>query len=216
MSSPARLRSRMGAVAFALAGVLFVIYEVAAPRVADQTTLESAQSWASTGWSLAHLAAIIGLVLIPLGYSALRDHLADTRNEATAAKATTIGYIGSALTISYYGAETYGLAAIGRRAVADGDATLTEVGNAFRYDATAMTVFALGLTLIAVAAVLAAVAVWRSGTLDRWSGVPLAALLVTMLPQFFLPQIGRIAWGAMVAAATFWLAAQLWNNTTRH
>ncbi len=158
----------MGAFAFALAGILFVIYEAAAPRL-DQTTLEGAESWTSAGWSVAHIAAIVGLILIPLGYGALRGYLEGTRNEKTAFMAATIGYIGSALTISYYGAEVYGLKAIGQRAVEDGDATMTEVGNAFRYDPTAMSVFAIGLALIAVAAVLAAVAVWRSGTLNKWS-----------------------------------------------
>nr|BFF23743.1 hypothetical protein GCM10025732_17080 [Glycomyces mayteni] len=156
-------RARMGAFAFALAGVLFVVYEAVAPR-ADQTTLEGAASWASAGWSIAHVSAIVGLILIPLGYGALRGFLEGTKNEKTAFLAATIGYIGSGLTISYYGAEVYGLKAIGERAVADGDATLTEVGDAFRYDATAMTVFAIGLALIAVAGVLAAVAVWRSGS----------------------------------------------------
>lgn len=85
--------------------------------------------------------------------------------------AAHIGYIGSGLTISYYGAEVYGLKAIGQRAVADSDASLTDVGNDFRLDPTAMTVFAIGLALLAIAAVL-------------------AALLVTMLPQYFLPHAG--------------------------
>jgi hypothetical protein len=205
----------MGAFAFALAGILFVIYEAAAPRV-DQTTLEGAESWTSAGWALAHIAAIVGLILIPLGYGALRGHLEGTRNEKTAFMAATLGYIGSALTISYYGAEVYGLKAIGQRAVEDGDATMTEVGEAFRYDPTAMTVFAIGLALVAIAAVLAAVAVWGSGTLNKWSGVPLAALLVTMIPQYFLPHAGRIAWGALVTVAALWLAAEMWKASSRN
>lgn len=203
-------RARLGAVAFALTGILFVVYEAAAPR-RDQTTLAGAESWTTAGWALAHLAAIVGLILIPLGYGAIRGHLEGTRNEKTAFKAAAIGYVGSALTISYYGAETYGLKAIGQRAVEDGDPSMTEVGNAFRQDPTAMAVFAIGLALIAIAAVIAAVAVWRSGTLQRWSGVPLAALLVTMLPQYFLPHAGRIVWGALVAVAALWLAAELWK-----
>ncbi|MEU6246007.1 hypothetical protein [Glycomyces sp. NPDC047010] len=207
-------RARMGALAFALAGILFVLYEVAAPRE-DQTTLEGAASWASAGWSIAHVSAIVGLILIPLGYGALRGLLEGTRNERTAFLAATIGYIGSGLTISYYGAEVYGLKAIGERAVADGDASLTEVGDAFRMDSTAMTVFAIGLALIAVAGVLAAVAVWRSGVLSKWSGVPFAVLMVTFLPQFFLPQPGRIVWGALVTVAALWLAAELWRASSK-
>ncbi|MFD3704466.1 hypothetical protein ACFWUP_15095 [Nocardia sp. NPDC058658] len=207
-------RVRLGALAFAFAGILFLIYEVAAPRVTDQTSLEAAESWASAGWAVAHLAAIIGLILIPLGYGALRRYLEGTRTGNIAALAATIGYIGSALTISYYGAEVYGLKAIGQRAVTDDDASLTEVGNAFRNDSTAVSAFLIGLALIAVAAVLAAMAVWRSGTLNRWSGVPLAALLVAMLPQFFLPHAGRIVWGGLLAAAALWLAEQMWRAPT--
>ena len=97
------------------------------------------------------------------------------------------------------------------RALADGDASLTDVGNDFRLDPTAMTVFAIGLLLVAIAAVLAAIAVWRSGSLPRWSAVPLAALLVTMLPQYFLPQALRIVWGVLVAGAALWLASALWR-----
>lgn len=203
-------RTQMGAVAFAVAGILFAVYEAAAPRT-DETTLDGAASWASAGWSIAHISAIVGLILIPLGYGAIRGFLDGTPQERTAFLAATIGYIGSGLTISYYGAEVYGLRAIGERAVADGDASLTDVGNDFRLDPTAMTVFAIGLLLIAVAAVLAAIAVWRSSALPRWSAVPLAALLVTMLPQYFLPHAARIAWGVLVAVAALWLAAALWR-----
>jgi len=205
--SPDR-RTQMGAVAFAIAGILFAVYEVVAPR-ADETTLDGAAAWASAGWSIAHISAIVGLILIPLGYGAIRHFLDGTPQERTAYLAAVIGYIGSGLTISYYGAEVYGLKAIGERAVADGDPSLTDVGNDFRLDPTAMTVFVIGLLLIAVAAVLVAIAVWRSGSLPRWSAVPLAALLVTMLPQYFLPHAGRIVWGVLVAVAALWLATAL-------
>jgi hypothetical protein len=200
----------MGAVAFAIAGILFAVYEAVAPR-ADETTLDGAASWASVGWSVAHISAIVGLILIPLGYGAIRGFLDGTPQERTAHLAAVVGYIGSGLTISYYGAETYGLKAIGERAVADGDPSLTDVGNDFRLDPTAMTVFAIGLLLVAVAAVLASIAVWRSGSLPRWSAVPFAALLVIMLPQFFFPQAGRIVWGVLVAVSALWLAAALWR-----
>ena len=203
-------RTQMGAVAFAIAGVLFAVYEVVAPR-ADETTLDGAAAWASAGWAIAHISAIVGLILIPLGYGAIRGFLDGTPQERTAHLAAVIGYIGSGLTISYYGAEVYGLKAIGERAVAAGDPSLTDVGNDFRLDPSAMTIFAIGLLLIAVAAVLASIAVWRSGTLPRWSAVPLAALLVTMLPQYFLPHAWRIVWGVLVAIAALWLAAALWR-----
>jgi Protein of unknown function (DUF2568) len=47
--------------------------------------------------------------------------------------------------------------------------------------------------LLVVAAILVSVAVWHSGTLNRWSAVPLAAGLVLYIPQFSVPQALRIA-----------------------
>ncbi|WP_051392894.1 hypothetical protein [Glycomyces arizonensis] len=205
-------RTRFGAIGIALAGVLFVLYEAVAPR-ADQTTLEGAESWTSAGWSFAHIAAIVGLILIPMTWSALRGHLEGAgKAERTAFLATAVGAVGSGLTISYYGAEVYGLKAIGGLAVAEGDAALTSVGEDFRMDPTAVTVFAIGLALIAVAAVLAAVAVWRSGTMQRWSAVPMAAAMVLYLPQFYVPHPVRIAWGVLVAVSALWIALELWRT----
>ncbi|HLU27929.1 MAG TPA: hypothetical protein VKZ65_05790 [Glycomyces sp.] len=212
-----RTRTRLGAAGIALAGALFLLYEALAPR-ADETTLEGAAAWASTGWSLAHIAAILGLVLIPMTWSALRTHLetaGDGGSERTAFLAAATGYLGSGLAISYYGAETYGLRAIGERAMADGDASLTGIGEDFRMDPTAVTVFAIGLALIALAAVLAAIAVWRSGTMHRWSAIPLAAMMVLYLPQFFAPHPLRIAWGAAVTAGSLWIAWELWRAARR-
>ncbi|GAB3649608.1 hypothetical protein [Glycomyces tarimensis] len=210
-------RIRLGALGMAVAGILFVLYEAVAPRT-DQTTLEGAESWASAGWAFSHIAAIVGLILIPMTWGALRMHLdgiGAAKPERTAFLAGALGVIGSGLTISYYGAEVYGLKAIGARAVADGDASLTEVGEAFRMDPTAATVFVIGLGLIAVAAVLAAVAVWRSGTMHRWSAVPMAVAMVLYLPQFFVPQPARIAWGALVAVSALWIAVELWRAAAK-
>lgn len=206
-------RTRLGAIAIALAGVLFVLYEALAPRV-DQTTLEGAASWASAGWAVAHIAAIIGLILIPMAWSALRNHLdaaGGGKPERTAFLAALLGYAGSGLTISYYGAETYGLKAIGEHATAVGDASLTSIGEDFRMDPTAATIFVVGLALIAAAATLAAIAVWRSGTMHRWSAVPMAVAMALYLPQFFVPHPLRIAWGAAVTAGALWIARELWR-----
>lgn len=206
-------RTRLGAVGIALAGVLFALYETLAPR-ADQTTIEGAASWTSNGWAFAHIAAIAGLVLIPMAWSALRGHLegtGDGRTERTAFLAASLGSVGSGLAISYYGAEAYGLKAIGAHAVAEGDASLTAVGESFRMDPTALAVFAAGLALIATAAVLAAIAVRRSETLHRWSATPMAAMMVLYLPHFFAPHPLRIAWGAAVAVSALWTAVELWR-----
>ncbi len=153
--------------------------------------------------------------MIPLGWAALRNHLADSRTEQLAYVAATLGYIGSALSISYYGAEVYGLRAIGARALADGDASLTQIGADFRMSPIAATVFATGLTFIAIAAILAAAAIWRSGTLQRWSGVPLAAAMVLYLPHFWLSHAERIGWGVLATIGAMWIAVELGRTASR-
>ncbi|MFI6481598.1 hypothetical protein ACIBH1_26965 [Nonomuraea sp. NPDC050663] len=208
--NPQASRIRTGAIGMALAGILFTVYETAAPRE-DETTLDGAAAWASAGWTVGHLAAIVGLILIPLTWGSLRGFVEDTPLEKPALLAAITGSIGSALSISYYGAEVYGLKAIGERAVAVGDASLTEAGDAFRTDATAVTVFAIGLALIALAAILAASIVWRSGTMNRWSAVPMAVAMITYLPHFYLPQPARIVWGALVTASALWIAVEMWR-----
>lgn len=165
--------------------------------------------------TVGHVGAIIGLILIPLGWAALRNHLADSRTEQLAYVAATLGYIGSALSISYYGAEVYGLRAIGARALADGDASLTQIGADFRMSPIAATVFATGLTFIAIAAILAAAAIWRSGTLQRWSGVPLAAAMVLYLPHFWLSHAERIGWGVLATIGAMWIAVELGRTASR-
>ncbi|MGY4102927.1 hypothetical protein ACW2Q0_25710 [Nocardia sp. R16R-3T] len=120
-----------------------------------------------------------------------------------------------ALSISYYGAEAYGLRAIGARAVADSDASLTQIGTDFRMGPIAATVFAIGLVFIAVAAILAAVAIWRSGRLQCWSGVPLAAAMVPYLPHFWLSHAQRIGWGVLVTVGAVWIAVELWRAAAR-
>ncbi len=69
--------------------------------------------------------------------------------------------------------------------------------------------FVVGLGLLAIGAVLAAIAVWRSGTLSRWSGLPFALGFVLYLPQFFGTQPIRVAHGLLVALGCIWVAVSL-------
>ena len=74
-----------------------------------------------------------------------------------------------------------------------------------------MTIFGVGLVLLAVGAVLVAVAVWRSGVLPRWSGIGYAVGFGLFLPQFFGPaprsgsaMVRSPPTGAIILAAALW------------
>jgi hypothetical protein len=83
--------------------------------------------------------------------------------------------------------------------------------KAVRYQPLAITIFGVGLILIAVAAIVAGVAVWRSGALPRWSAVVFAVGFALYLPQFFGPAAVRVGHGVLVAIGSLWLAAALWR-----
>jgi len=75
--------------------------------------------------------------------------------------------------------------------------------------------FLAGLILLAVGAILAALAVWRSRRLPKWSGVPFAVAFALYIPQFFGSQPIRIGHGLLVAAGCMWLAVAMWRAQRR-
>src|SRR5258708_17773380 len=78
----------------------------------------------------------------------------------------------------------FGLRALGQEALRQHSPALLSLVDTVRLGPGAI-VFVVGLLLLAVGAILVAIAVWRSGTLSRWSGIPFALGFVLYLPQFF-------------------------------
>lgn len=183
-------------LALIVSGILFLLYPAVRPWH-DESTLDGAvRSMGSNAWVAAHFFAMLGFILVPIGLLALRS-------KAPA----IIFWIGAGLVLPYYGAEDFGLHAIAR---AGGD-VLKQV-EAVRYQPLAITIFGVGLLLIAVAAGWTAVVVWRDGDLPRFSGVVFGLAFALFLPQFYTPAPVRIAHGALVLLGCVWLAAALWRN----
>ncbi len=77
-------------------------------------------------------------------------------------------WVGIGLTVPYYGAEVFGLHAVGQRAIAQNDPALVKpLIHAIRWEAGIWFII-IGLLLLAVGAIILATAVWRSGSLNRW------------------------------------------------
>jgi hypothetical protein len=204
---------RAGAAALAVAGVLFLAYPALRPWHDESTTAGATASMSSTAWVAAHFFAMLGFILMPLGLLALRAAIATTKAEPLALAAAVLAWIGSGLVLPYYGAEDFGLHAI---AGPDGPrAGLLNLVHAVRYQPLAVTIFAAGLLLLAAAAILAAIAVWRSQVLPRTSAILFAAGIALFLPQFFGPAAVRIAHGILLAAGSIILAAALWASAGR-
>jgi hypothetical protein len=200
-------RIRAGALALASAGALFLAYPAVRPWHDENTTAGATASMSSGAWVAAHFFAMVGFILLPLGLLAVRTALAATRAEPMALLATVLGWIGVGLTLPYYGAEDFGLHAIAGPHGAGAD--LLALVEAVRYQPLAITIFGIGLVLIAVSAILTAIAVWRSGALPRASGVLFAVGFTLYLPQFFGPAAVRIGHGVLVAVGCLVLAGAL-------
>lgn len=184
------------ALPFAAAGVLFVLYPALRPW-ADQAPAGMAEAFAAPGWPLAHLSAVAGFVMVGFGLLAVRD-----RFPGRAARAALgLWAVGAAMTIAYYGAETFALSAL------SGQADLPALADAVRMGPVQVAVFGVGLIALAAAAVVL-VAVLRA------PAVPFALGMVLFLPQFFAAPPVRVAHGVLLGAGCLLLAAQAWASAT--
>ena len=211
--STSAIRIRAGAVALAAAGPLFLAYPALRPWHDEATVAGATTSMSSAAWVVAHFFGMLAFILVPLGLLALRSALAATRAEPLALTAAVVAWIGSGLVLPYYGAEDFGLHAIAGSAGARAD--LLSLVHAVRYQPLAMTIFGTGLVLLAAAAIMAAIAVWRSNVLPRTSAILFAIGLALYLPQFFGPAPVRIGHGILLAAGSIILAAALWASAGR-
>ncbi|CCH29752.1 hypothetical protein ABZ816_14570 [Actinosynnema sp. NPDC047251] len=168
--------TRFQAGAFGLAGVFFLLYPVLRPY-SDETTVHGLTAMGTTAWITSHLFAVAGFVLVAIALPVRR--------------AALVAAVGAGLTLPYYGAEVFGLHAIGLRAAQDPDPALLELVDAVRYQPAAITMFGVGLLLLAAGAILAAVEL-------KALAIPYAVAFALFLPQFFMPPAGRIAHGVLM------------------
>lgn len=201
---------RLAAAALAVAGLFFALYPAIRP-FSDETSLQGATAFASDAWIVAHVSAMLGFVLVTLGLLGVRLELDRTPGAGIASLALVVTWLGVGLTLPFYGAEAFGLHAIGQEALRQNSLTVYALANEVR-TGPGLVVFLVGLTLLAVGGVTAAVAVWRSGSLPKWSGIPLALDFALYIPQFFGSQPLRVGHGVLVAAGCVWLAVVLFNS----
>src|SRR6266487_3628155 len=191
---------RLGALSLALSGILFLLYPALRP-FSNEASFQGALAFASPSWVLAHMLAAVGFILLALSLLGLRIALQKTAGERLASVALVVTWIGVGLTLLYYGAETFALHALGQQAVTQHSTELLTLVDAIRYGPA--------IFVLAVGPILAAIAIWRSGTLSRWSGIPFALGFVLYIPQFFGTQPIRVAHGLLVALGCLWVARSM-------
>src|SRR5215813_6389782 len=80
--------ARLGALALAAAGVLFLAYPAVRPWHDESTVSGATASMSSSAWVAAHFFAMVGFILVPLGLLALRSAAASNRLVANRPLAT--------------------------------------------------------------------------------------------------------------------------------
>jgi len=205
------LRTRLTALSLAIAGVCFALYPAIRPFT-DESTLQGAEAFASPAWFLAHSSAMVGFILLTLGLLGLYSQFRETTAGRLGMAALVVTWMGVGLTLPYYGAETFALRAVGQEALRQNNVDLlVTITNSFRFG-PGVWFFGPGLLAIAVGAILFAIAVWRSGVLTKWSGIPLAVGLALFLPQFYTSPPVRIGHGLLVAVGCWVIAWGMANH----
>jgi hypothetical protein len=206
-------RIRLGAVCLALAGILFVLYPAIRPY-SDETSLQGAQAFASSAWIVAHMLAMVAFTLVELGLLGLYFALQESAAERPAFWALAISVLAVGLTLPFYGGEAFGLHAIGQEAVKEQNVALVSLAQVVR-TGPGLVMFAVGLVLLGAGAIVAAIAIWRSDVIAKWSGVPFALAFALYIPQFYGTPAIRVAHGVLVAVGCLWIAASMWRRSNQ-
>ena len=202
--------ARLGAAAFVLAGILFVLYPLLRP-FSDEVSLQGAAAFGSSNWLLAHMLAMVAFTLLPLGVFCLFLSLQRTAGGRLGFWGMVLTQVAVGLTLPFYGGEAYGLHAIGQEALRQQNDALLGMATVVR-GGPGLIMFLVALLLLAVSAIVVAVALWRAPTYTKWSGLPLAVGFSLYIPQFFAAQPLRVAHGILVAVGCIWIAIELWRQ----
>lgn len=210
MINMSRLSVWLTSASFVLAGLLFVLYPAVRP-FSDEVSLQGAAAFGSTAWIVAHSFAIVGFVLVVLGLFGTYLRLQHTRGEGPALLGLLLSWIGVGLVLPFYGAEVFGLHAIGQEALKENNAGLVSLASSVRGEPGIWFILS-GLVLLGLGVIASASGMWRSGILTKWIGIPLAVGFALYIPQYTAPQYLRVAHGLLITVGCVLIA---WNLVRR-
>jgi hypothetical protein len=200
-------RLRLNAAALIISGIFFVLYPALRP-FSDEISLKGATAFSSPYWLLAHMLAMIAFTLLPVGLLGLYNTLQSTMVERSGYWALILSMLGIGFTLPFYGGEANGLHAIGQEAIRQQNADILQLADVIR-SGPGLIMFLIGLLLLGIATIIAAIAIWRSGIYQKWSGIPFAIGFALYIPQFFGAQPIRVVHGLLIAFGCLWIAIDL-------
>jgi hypothetical protein len=204
-------RIRLATIALGISGILFVLYPAIRP-FSDEVSLSGAAAFASPEWIIAHVMAMLGFILMTFGLLGLYLYLQETTSDRLGFQGFVWSLLGTGLTLPFYGAEVFGLHAIGLEAIKQQNSDLISMANVVRFGPGFIMIL-IGLVCLAIGCILSAIGIWRSRTLPKWSGIPLALGFLLYIPQFVGTQPIRVAHGLLVAIGCLWMAVSLFRKS---
>lgn len=174
-----------------------------------------AQDLASTAWPVAHSFGMLGFVAIALALRSAAHSIPWPWTGRPLREAETRAWLAVALLLPYYGAEAYGLHALGRHATEQGQYDVLAAAELFRFAPLPVTTFALGLLALVLVGARLAHGVWRTGILGRTGGLLAGLGLATYLPQFFGPAGLRITHGLVLGVGLVLVAVAARRPSSR-
>jgi len=202
---------RLGAVALAISALLLAAFPLVRPfgdRTPNATLV--VETYASASWVISHMLGALGFVLLPVGLFGLYTSLRGGPVENRALQGLVLSWLGVGLFLPIFGSEAFALRAIGKAALDQNNVDLLMLAHSTRMGPQ-FGFLVSGLSLLAIGAILTGVAVWKSATLPRWSGVLLAVGLALFLP--LLPQLVRVVDGLLIGVGGVWIALSMLRQT---
>lgn len=202
MDVPSRTAAAAG---LALAGVALAAYPLLRPY-GHEIGSAFAADLASPLWLSAHVLGMVGFTALALGLRSLVAGGTPWRWGGQALrKVETRMWLALALLLPYYGAEAYGLSAVGRHAL-EGDLDVLAVAESFRYAPFEVTTFTAGLLLLGLVGGRLVHGTWAAGGAIRLGGLLTGLGLASYLPQFFTAPEVRMAHGLVLGLGLLALA----------
>ncbi|WP_435746241.1 hypothetical protein [Nocardioides sp. SYSU DS0663] len=210
MDSTTSTRSTATAVALAVAGAALATYPALRPY-GPESGLEGAADLGSGAWVAAHVLGMVGFVALAVALRVAAVAAPWRWTGQPVRQAETRAWLAVSLLLPYYGAEAYGLNAVGRHALETGDVGLLEVADSFRYAPFEIGSFSLGLLALLMVGGRLAHGMWRTGPVGRVGGLLAGLGLATYLPQFFGTPGLRVLHGLVLGTGLLLMAVATWR-----
>lgn len=211
MHSQDASRIRLGLTSLFIAGILYVANVTLRGEFINPSLDPAgfAASASSAVFVAAWLIAIVSGVLVLPGWLALYAYLAHSRGDRPAFLGMILSFAGIALLMPLYGFLALAAPTVAQLYL-QGQEKVMEVAISFFAGGPGLTILFLSGVLSIVSSILFGIAIWRSGTLPKWSAIPLVvqALLLSFPVSFATELLGAI----LITFATGWIAWHAWKQ----